>query len=627
MLNGNHMFSPGISTIDITPPTPGTDEGDSSLNSSLDRSLEASHPPTSAHTPCTPLPLPELSAFEDNNFLSKSHKKRTQRATPNPPVKSPPVSRLFTKKALYGKPAFVHNQNNKPHSFFTSDSPDTPETPPICAPNASYFEENFEICGILGRGWFAEVYKVKERSTGNFYAVKKSLKVFRGATDRERALNEVKALKVSSLHGSPYCIKYYMAWEEQGHLFVQTELCEYGNLDDYLHSLGDGCFLPENIIWNFLLDLALGIQHIHEASFMHLDIKPANIFLSSNGDLKIGDFGLARSISNVEDEDRESLIEGDASYVAPELLNGCFSFAADIFSFGATLFEMAAHVEMPSKGPMWHSLRQGNITLPPGSPPRTIELVQLISWMMVPNPAERPTITQVLHHPIVARLLDERNTFGSASAKPLFLTTSLHRQLAFSPVIHHSPSFNLDTASSMQCDSPPPDTVTPRIDPTGYTYSPPEHRLYDYCSSSSSFSNNYNNNNNNNNNSTTTTTPTALGSGSYSFGNNTGNNSSSASPQLMSARPPTGTVLFSRMSSFGSRASPFSGRPFSGTLVSCLSGAGGGGGGGGGMGGTSASAGGGGGGGGGGDGDSVSTPRSNLTPLAIDFVQPTALRF
>ena len=71
-----------------------------------------------------------------------------------------------------------------------------------------------------------------------------------------------------------------------------------------------------------------GLKHLHDNRLCHFDIKPANIFLGQDGvTCKLGDFGLCMSI----DQGFTDATEGDAKYVAPELLQGRFGTEADIF--------------------------------------------------------------------------------------------------------------------------------------------------------------------------------------------------------------------------------------------------------------------------------------------------------
>lgn len=139
----------------------------------------------------------------------------------------------------------------------------------------------------------------------------------------------------AQLPAHPHVLKYANAWEENGYLYIQTELCEVGSLKDAIERRTGP--LSEDIIWRYLLDMVLGIKHIHLHNLLHLDIKPANLFLTEAGHLKIGDFGLVHQLGDAYD------MEGDSRYMALELLSEdttVVSFPADIFCIGASCFEM-----------------------------------------------------------------------------------------------------------------------------------------------------------------------------------------------------------------------------------------------------------------------------------------------
>jgi membrane-associated tyrosine- and threonine-specific cdc2-inhibitory kinase len=105
----------------------------------------------------------------------------------------------------------------------------------------------FKSVAKLGEGSFGEAFKVISNRDGNIYAVKKTKQKYIGVRDREQKLSEVyKSLKISNFRKTQpddafdfgkYCVKTYEAWEESGNLFIRSELCERGNLNDYLVEL------------------------------------------------------------------------------------------------------------------------------------------------------------------------------------------------------------------------------------------------------------------------------------------------------------------------------------------------------------------------------------------------------
>ncbi|KAJ3315686.1 hypothetical protein HDV04_002100 [Boothiomyces sp. JEL0838] len=220
------------------------------------------------------------------------------------------------------------------------------------SPIPDYFETRFVIEARLGHGSFADAYHVISMENAEHYAIKKTRQPFLGYKDATQKLEEVKMLLAVS--GHPNCVNLKDAWIQYGYIYIQMELCVNGSLSKYLEESCAESALAEDHIWTILYDITKGLAHIHSLGIAHLDIKPANIFITANGRLKIGDFGLACKVPVVTGDH-----EGDRTYLAPEMLSdeeiGC---PADIFSLGMIVLEIAANIVLPENGPVWHQFRE-----------------------------------------------------------------------------------------------------------------------------------------------------------------------------------------------------------------------------------------------------------------------------
>lgn len=221
---------------------------------------------------------------------------------------------------------------------------------------------------LFGNGEFSQVYKVEKplldgpgaQSTSSpgriVYAVKKARKPYTGVKDRQRKMQEVVLLK--AMQGHEHIVQLVDHWESKNHLYIQTEYCENGNLKDFLTQTGCKGRLDDFRIWKILLELSQGLKSIHDQNFIHLDLKPANIFIDWEGLLKIGDFGMASTWPAPAGLDGE----GDREYIGPEVLSGRFDKPADIFSLGMIMLEIAGNIVLPDNGASWQRLRAGDLS-------------------------------------------------------------------------------------------------------------------------------------------------------------------------------------------------------------------------------------------------------------------------
>ncbi|GMR29945.1 hypothetical protein PMAYCL1PPCAC_00140, partial [Pristionchus mayeri] len=284
---------------------------------------------------------------------------------------------------------------------------------------ATYFEQCFTVERKLGEGSFGEVFQAKSREDSKVYAVKRAIEPYRSSSDRALKLREVQ--KHEELTPHPNLVYFYRAWEERGRLYIQTELC-LNSLADY--SKYDAP--PTNEIWDIFYDVINATDYLHQKDYIHLDIKPENIFLTDKKVCKLGDFGL---MFDLKHDHMATAEEGDSKYLAPEVLNNPPTQAADIFSIGMSILEVATNMDLPTTGENWHALRSRRV------PDRFLtmldpEMRRLILWMIDPEPEGRPTTQDLIndhavHWPFVKRrsMMEMTQKISLVSRHFIFLST------------------------------------------------------------------------------------------------------------------------------------------------------------------------------------------------------------
>ncbi|XP_062859340.1 membrane-associated tyrosine- and threonine-specific cdc2-inhibitory kinase isoform X2 [Trichomycterus rosablanca] len=368
----------------------------------------------------TPLPLPVHFSHAEQSFSlkkrrlpfsSSSHSSShspprllSRSLPPRPQSKGcPPLSRVFSHRRSPWTPlsqALI--ESPPPNSIYDPDKPE------------SFFSQCFTNLGLIGRGSFGEVFKVRSLLDGRVYAVKRSVQRFRGDAERARCVRE--PLNHERLHPHPYVLGFCAAWEEAERLYIQTELCCTSLL---LHAESQPAALGEQCAWDYLCDLLSALSHLHSRGFAHLDLKPANVFLTRSGRLKLGDFGLLleldRGTVGEQGTDRVKRVnseaqEGDPRYMAPELLRGEYGAAADIFSLGVSILELACNMEVPKGGEGWQQLRRGCL---PSEFTNALspELQRVLRLMLAPAPRDRATVEQLLSLPSVQKHRWRRQLF------------------------------------------------------------------------------------------------------------------------------------------------------------------------------------------------------------------------
>lgn len=222
----------------------------------------------------------------------------------------------------------------------------------------------------LGTGEFSVAFECSFQDQR--LAIKRSKKQIIGKLEKKAILREIEALraltsvkdndKLNQLEqdaGKEYLVYFIEAWDFNNYYYIMTEYCEGGTLFEFLEE-NKNYKIDEFRIWKILIEILSGLKFIHLQNYLHLDLKPANIFITFEGSLKIGDFGLATKLPILE---KDFDLEGDRNYIAPELINDkIYTPFADIFSVGLIILEIAANIILPDNGTPWRKLRSGDLS-------------------------------------------------------------------------------------------------------------------------------------------------------------------------------------------------------------------------------------------------------------------------
>jgi serine/threonine protein kinase len=202
----------------------------------------------------------------------------------------------------------------------------------------------FEILGALGAGGMGEVYRARDHQLNRDVAIKVLPDAFSRDADRRRQFEHEARLAGGLNH--PNILAVYDVGVEGGASYIVTEVLKGETLEQRI----DGRPLPVRKAVDYAVQIASGLAAAHEHGVIHRDVKPSNLFVTTDGRIKILDFGIAKSAGQDSPGNQTVTIEGSTQpvigtvpYMSPEMARGLRTdHRTDIFSFGVVLYEMLA---------------------------------------------------------------------------------------------------------------------------------------------------------------------------------------------------------------------------------------------------------------------------------------------
>ena len=193
--------------------------------------------------------------------------------------------------------------------------------------------DRYEIIASIGSGGMADVYKGKDHKLNRFVAVKVMKTEFNNDDSFVRKFRR-EAQAAAGL-ANPNIVNIFDVGEDNGLYFIVMELVEGITLKEYVAKKQK---LSVREATSIAIQVCMGLSAAHAQGIVHRDIKPQNIIISTDGKVKVTDFGIARAASS---NTISANAMGSVHYSSPEQVRGGYSDAkSDIYSLGITLYEM-----------------------------------------------------------------------------------------------------------------------------------------------------------------------------------------------------------------------------------------------------------------------------------------------
>ncbi|XP_058276559.1 serine/threonine-protein kinase Nek1 isoform X10 [Hirundo rustica] len=255
----------------------------------------------------------------------------------------------------------------------------------------------------IGEGSFGKAILVKAKENGQQYVIKEINISKMSNKEREESRREV-AVLANMKH--PNIVLYRESFEENGSLYIVMDYCEGGDLFKKINAQ-KGILFSEDQILDWFVQICLALKHIHDRKILHRDIKSQNIFLTKDGTIQLGDFGIARVLNSTAELARTCI--GTPYYLSPEICqNKPYNNKSDIWALGCVLYEMCT---------LKHAFEAGNMKnlvlkiisgpFPPVSMHYSYDLRNLLSQLFKRNPRNRPSVNSILEKNFIAKRVEK----------------------------------------------------------------------------------------------------------------------------------------------------------------------------------------------------------------------------
>jgi len=253
-------------------------------------------------------------------------------------------------------------------------------------------DEKYQRIKVLGKGSFGKAYLVKNTKADELCVVKQMETSAMDPKERNEAVKEAMLLKKMD---HPNIVRFQEVFmTRKGRLCIVMDYADGGDVHQEIKRR-EGKLIEEARVLEWFVQTCIALKHVHERKVLHRDLKTQNIFLMATGQIKLGDFGIAKVLEATKDYAKTMV--GTPYYLSPEIIEDRpYSFKSDVWSCGVVLHEMAT-LRHPFDAESLVILA-GKILRDPHPPVvgYSEPLTGLINRMLTKDARQRPTIHEIL---------------------------------------------------------------------------------------------------------------------------------------------------------------------------------------------------------------------------------------
>jgi NIMA (never in mitosis gene a)-related kinase len=261
----------------------------------------------------------------------------------------------------------------------------------------------------IGSGSFGRAILATLKATGEECILKEIGLTQLSRDEREDSKQEVGILASLS---HPCIVRYIDSFIEQEQiLYIAMEYADGGDLRELLLKQKD-IPLPERQVLDLFVQVCLALKHCHDRKILHRDLKTQNVFMTSSGAAKLGDFGIARVLSSTMECCQTAI--GTPYSFSPEICSEQeYNSKSDVWSLGCVLYELLTF-DHPFKG---KTLQQLVIKILYGKyqrpgPHYSQQTRRLLGSLLKKAPRQRPSVNSILSQPMIAQVVERLLTEG-----------------------------------------------------------------------------------------------------------------------------------------------------------------------------------------------------------------------